>query len=228
MIYFIIVISIVFFGICLNIISNKTVINYYEKARKVDSKINKSSHELIIFFIMSLNLNIKVGKFSTYLDNSYSIKQKIIFLSDTVFDSTSVGDITIAMHELGHAMQHKSKSKLFYLYLTLSILNKISSVLILPGIIFLIVSLFLETTFLKIAAIILLVFYVINLLSRITIIPLEKDASNRALKLLKDYQIFDKNELKLAKKLLNFACFTYVGGIFKGYKKIFNKILKGF
>ncbi|MGN1208513.1 MAG: zinc metallopeptidase [Christensenellales bacterium] len=228
MIYFAIIVSILVVGILLNILSNNLVINYYEKASKIDSKINKKSHELIVFFITIFNQNTKVCEFSTHLDNSYNINRKIIFLSEDVFNSSSVGAITIAMHEFGHAVQHQNKSSLFYLYYIFSVLNKISSILILPAIIFLVVSLFLETILLKISLIIIIILYLFNLISRIIIIPLEQDASNKALKLLKKYEIFDKNELKIAKKLLSLACFTYVGGFFKSYKKIFKKILRGF
>ena len=204
------------------------MINYYEKIKDIPSKINRTSSEIIIFFIKTLNLNIKITKYSTYLDNSYSINQKVIMLSNDVINSTSVADIAISMHELGHALQHREKSALFYLFLTIKIFDKISSFLFLPSIIFFLVSIIWLNQFVLVSIIILLAFYLINLFSRLIIIPLERNASNRAIKLLKDYQIFDTNELKIAKKLLSFACLTYVGGFFKTYKNIIKKILKNF
>lgn len=228
MVYFIIIISIILFGIALNLISNKLVVNYFEKANKIDANLGITSHELIIFFIKNLKLNIKIQKQGEYLNNSYNFATKTISLSNDVFNSSSVAAISISTHELGHAIQHNQKSLLFYVYYIFSVLNKITSILLLPAIIFLVVSLFLETFYFKIAVIIILCFYLINLISRIIIIPLEKNASNRALKLLKDYNILTKSELKIATKLLNYACFTYVGGFFKNYRKFFNKILRGF
>ncbi len=212
----------------LNITSNKLVINYFNKANEIENFGHIKSHELIIFFIKLLNLNTKITECGDYLDNSYSTSENLIRLSKDVFNNSSVGAIAVSMHELGHAIQHQSKNKLFKIFIFLSFVNKITSVLLFPAIIFLIISLFLETFYIKIALIILLCFYIINFFVRLIIIPVEKDASNKAINLLKKNSILTNNELKIAKKLLNLACFTYVGGFFKGYRKFFKKILRGF
>lgn len=228
MIYVVIFVSIVVFGILLNILSNKLIINYYNKTKTLQSNLAKSSSHILAFFIQTLKLDVKIQKHGHDLDNFYSIKHKIIVLSEEVFPSSSLAAIGISMHEFGHALQHHNKSPLFYTYIMFSFLSRISSIIFLPAIIFLIVSLFLDTFFLKLAMIIVTCLYVINLFSRIIIIPVEKDASNRAIKLLKDYNILDHKELKIVKKLLNVACFTYVGGFFKNYRKILRNILRGF
>ncbi len=228
MIYCLIIISIIIFGIFLNILSNKLIINYFDKANNEQSGLGLKSHEVVSYFIEKLKLNLKVQEYGNYLDNSYNINKKVIFLSKDVFNSSSVGAISVSTHELGHALQHKQKSALFYAFCVSIMLNKISSFFIFPCLIFLVVSLFLETIYLKIALIILACIYAINLISRLVVIPLEKNASNKAIKLLKEYSILSKSELKIAKKLLNLACFTYVGGFFKNYRKFFKNILRGF
>lgn len=212
----------------LNILSGKLVVNYFDKANQIENSMHIKSHELLLFFINFLNLNVNLTENGKYLDNSYSTNNNLISLSEDIFNNSSVGAIAVSMHELGHAIQHQSKSKLFKIYMSLSFINKITSLLMFPAIIFLIVSLFLETFYLKIALIILLCFYLINFFVRILIIPVEKDASKKALKLLQKHKILQENELKIAKRLLNLACFTYVGGFFKGYRKFFKKILRGF
>lgn len=228
MVYFLIALGVLFIGVSLSTISVKLLTNYYEKANKVEAECNLTAFELLVFFITKLNLGIKVGKFSSYLDNSYNINKKVILLSNDVFDNKSVGALSVSMHELGHAIQHKNNGFVFKFYCFLKILNKISSYLIVPILLFLVVSLFLEIKFLYLALIILFCFYLINLLTRIIIIPLEKNASKLAINLLKEYNIFNSNEISIAKKLLNLACFTYVGGFFNIYIKFFKKILKGF
>ena len=226
--YLLIFVIILFVGIFASLLSTKALYSCYKKANNEIANINLTSANLLAFFIQKLNLNIKIAKYSYGLDNSYSIKKKVIFLSNDVFDSRSVAGISIAMHELGHSIQHHTKTKLFKLYSFFSIIAKITSLLLLPLIIFFLVSLFLDTFYLKLALILFIVLYLINLTIRILIIPLEKNASNIAIGLLREYKIFDQDELKLAKKLLNRAFLTYVGGFFNVYIKFFKKILKSF
>ena len=57
-------------------------------------------------------------------------------------------------------------------------------------------------------------FFVIHLLELIIIIPLEYDASRRALKYLKEYNYVSPSEYHKAKKLLNTAAQTYIAGLF--------------
>lgn len=228
MILAIILLVFIFFGIFLSRISSKILVDYYNKYNSHFANINKTSVELLTFFIDKLNIKIKIKEYSYFLNNSYNIKHKVILLSKDIINNKSIPALSISMHELGHALQHKNKSKLFYTYYVFLRLNKITSFLILPLILFLIVSLFLSSFYLNLALILVLCFYLVNLIARIIIIPLEKNASNLALNLLNEYKIFDEDEFKIAKKFLSFAALTYVGGLFSNYIKLFNKILKNF
>lgn len=228
MIYALVIIGVLLLGMVLSSLSTKFLVDYYEKVKKINASCNTTAFELLVFFIVTLNLDIKVTRYSNYLDNSYNVNKKLIILSNDVFDNKSVGALAVSMHELGHAVQHKNKSFLFKLYVFISFLNKITSFLLLPLIIFLIVSMFLEIQYFHLALILIFVFYLINLLARIIIIPLEKNASKLAINLLKEYNIFDVNELKMANRLLNLACFTYIGGFFNIYIEFIRKVLKGF
>jgi hypothetical protein len=55
-------------------------------------------------------------------------------------------------------------------------------------------------------------------------VPLEIDASRRAIKFLKTEKVLDAGELKQAKKLLRAAALTYIGGVFKIIVDIFRFI----
>lgn len=228
MIYAVILIGIMILGFLMSSFSAKLLFSYFERIDKIEASCNLTAFELLVFYIQNLKLDIKVGKYSNFLDNSYQIKKKLILLSNDIFDNNSVGALAISMHELGHAMQHKNKGGLFEFYYSLTVLNRITSILLVPMLIFLIVSVFLPILYFRIALILLVVFYFLNLLARIIIIPLEKDASKIAIQLLKDYDIFNQSELKMAERLLKYAAFTYVGGFFNNYIKFFKKLLKGF
>lgn len=228
MILAIIIVTFILLGIIFSGFSGKLLINYFTKVNKIESHSDVTSFELLAFFITNFNLDVKVAEYSTFLDNSYDIKRKIIFLSSDIFNNKSIGALAVSMHELGHAIQHNKKSKLFNLYYFFTILNKVTSLLIFPLLVFLVVSLFLPLLYLFIALLLLLIFYIINLISRVIIIPLENNASKIAISLLKEYNILDKSELKMAEKLLKYAVFTYVGGFFNYYVKIFKKIIRRF
>lgn len=228
MIYAIIFLTIILLGIIFSKLSTKLLIDYFNKHNNFFADINKTSCELLSFFIKELKLNVKLIEYSNFLDNSYNIKQKLILLSKDIINNKSVPALAISMHELGHALQHKNKNKLFNLNHFFMFLNKVTSFLLLPLILFLIVSLFLSSLYLNLALILVLCFYLINLIIRIIIIPLEKNASKIALNLLSEYKIFDEDEMKISKRLLNLALLTYVGGFFSNYTKLFKKIIKNF
>ena len=63
---------------------------------------------------------------------------------------------------------------------------------------------------------------------KIITIPLELNASKRAIKLLKEEHIFDKDELKQAKKVLRAAALTYVGGLFANLLRTLRAIDRSF
>lgn len=215
-------------GIISSLVSTNLVTHYYKKANKEFASINLTSANLLVYFINKFNLKVKIMKYSYGLNNNYNTKRKIICLSNDIFDNKSVASLAISMHELGHAIQHKESNKLFRSYSFFHFVAKITSFLILPLIILLILFIFLDIFNLKIIIIIFSVIYVINLITRILIIPLEKNASKIALTLLKDYKIFDDEELEIAKKLLSFAWLTYVCGFFNVYIHWFKKIIKSF
>ena len=89
MVYFLIALGVLVIGASLSTISVKLLTNYYEKANKVEAECNLTAFELLVFFITKLNLDIKVGKFSSFLDNSYNINKKVILLSNDVFDNSA-------------------------------------------------------------------------------------------------------------------------------------------
>ena len=140
-------------------------------------------------------------------------------LSDSVYGSTSVAAIGVAAHESGHAIQHK----VGYLPLKLrsasvpvaNIGSMVSWPVILVGLIF---------GWIGIARIGVLLFSFVVLFQIITL-PVEFNASSRALKVLEESKLLIGGELKGATKVLRAAALTYVAAVFSSILQLLRLIL---
>lgn len=143
------------------------------------------------------------------LTDHYDPRNKTLSLSDSVYGQTSVAAIGVAAHECGHAIQHQKS------YAPLSIRGAIvpvanfGSTLAWPLIV--IGVLFSSNTgsFLIHLGIFLFSFAV---LFQLITLPVELNASNRAIKILGDAGILNSQELPMTRKVLGAAALTYVAG----------------
>jgi len=165
-----------------------------------------------------LNREVKIVQNAGILNDAYNPAQKIIMLSSTTaFNASSVA-LGVAAHELGHALQQKEAPKTFENFIRMRAFSVLFSPFILPLIIIgIIYMLTIDSTIWIGAGISMsgLAIFLICLFVRLATIPIEKDASKRAIALMKKYTDFDSDELKLVKKLLNLALLTYIGDFFR-------------
>lgn len=179
-------------------------------------------------------VDVDVVNINGRLTDCYDSRNKVIKLSNATINSSSVAALGVCAHEVGHAIQDHKKSFLFKLRRWLApVINFISGMFV--PIVFL--GSILSFTFMIPnvgyymiwASIILygatLVFYAITL-------PLEYDASKKALKMLEESELFSKTELDAAKQVLKAAIYTYVSELvttllyflrFLSYARIFDK-----
>ncbi|MCQ2550204.1 MAG: zinc metallopeptidase [Lachnospiraceae bacterium] len=141
------------------------------------------------------------GKLSDHYDPS----SQILRLSDSTYGSTSVAAIGVAAHECGHAIQHKEEYGPLKLRSAIVPAANIGSRLGLPIVI-------LGVILAYNAFLIQLGIWVFSLavLFQIVTLPVEFDASRRALLLVEDYGILDHQEEQQVKKVLSAAAMTYV------------------
>lgn len=152
--------------------------------------------------------NVAIERTSGRLSDHYDPRKRILRLSESVYGSSSIAAVGVAAHEAGHAIQHHNG------YFPLQLRNLIypvasfGSTLAFPlffiGFIFSTRS---GPSILMDAGILL--FTVAVVFSLLTL-PVEFDASKRAMKLLKEGNYLYENELKGAKKVLSAAALTYV------------------
>lgn len=183
------------------------IINKYQLET---SNIKGTGGELAHHLLQQFNIkNVTVEKNS--VANYYNPTEKKLCLTESTYNDKSVSAITIAAHEIGHALQDKSNSTLLKLRsLSVKILNASR----LAGNIFLIISPFLF--FLKPTAAAAAVFFyifvaVLGILVHFFTLPLELDASfSKALPILIEGKYIPKKHVAAARKILAAAAFTYL------------------
>lgn len=138
------------------------------------------------------------------LSDHYDPRTKVLRLSSDVYGSTSVASIGVAAHEVGHAIQDKeSYSALVFRNAIVPVVNFSSS---LSWILFFIGILLSYSTLVTIG---IILFSVVVLFQLVTL-PVEFNASSRALKLLEARGILYDKEVDGARKVLSAAALTYV------------------
>jgi Zn-dependent membrane protease YugP len=139
------------------------------------------------------------------LSDHYDPINKVMRLSDSVYSSTSIAAIGVAAHETGHAIQHKNS------YVPLKLRGALVPVVNFSSnaswIIFMVgLFLFKSSVLINIG---ILLFTTVVIFQIITL-PVEFDASNRALAVLENKGILYGDEVKKAKSVLSAAALTYV------------------
>lgn len=149
--------------------------------------------------------NVKVERVSGHLTDHFDPKTNVIRLSESVYDSYSISAVGVAAHEAGHAVQYakgytpiKIRSAI---YPVSNLGSKLSFPLILLGLLF-------NFSFLMNLGII---FFAVALIFQLVTLPVEFNASKRALQAVKQHGILTDNaQLNGARKVLSAAAMTYV------------------
>ncbi len=151
--------------------------------------------------------HIRIEHTSGNLTDHYDPKAGVIRLSDATYADSSVAAIGVAAHEAGHAVQHAVGYAPIKLRNSIVPVVNICTSLSMP---MFILGLILGATGLTTLGIILfsgaLVFQVVTL-------PVEFNASRRALKILDNSMMLEEDELSGAKKVLRAAAMTYVAAV---------------
>lgn len=151
--------------------------------------------------------DVRIEHVSGRLTDHYDPSNKVLRLSDAVYGNTSIAAIGVAAHECGHAVQHAKN------YAPLSIRSAIVPVanfgsqlswpLFLAGLIF---------SFRPLLTIGIVLFCA-ALLFQIVTLPVEFNASARALRMLDETGIMGRQEIRGTKKVLKAAAMTYVAAV---------------
>ncbi|MGI0517963.1 zinc metallopeptidase [Treponema denticola] len=192
----------------------------FSKYSQVQTMRKISGKEAAALLLRSNSIsNVTIQRIGGSLSDHYDPSHKVLRLSDPVYDKTSIAAVGVAAHETGHAIQDKEKYAPLVLRSTLVPVANIGSsagpYLALAGIIFR-MNLLLNIGIILFACAVL--FYLITL-------PVEIDASRRALKVLEHNAVLNQEELKGAKKVLSAAALTYVASALTAMANLLRLIL---
>ncbi len=183
----------------------KSTYNKYSQYRSMTGMTGAQAAERILNSAGIYDVSIR--HVSGNLTDNYNPMKKTLNLSDTVYGSTSVAAIGVAAHECGHAIQHQKGYVPLTLRSAIVPVANIGSTLAWPLIV---IGLFFTSStgsFLINLGIICFSFAVIF---QLVTLPVEFNASSRALKTVEQLGILGDSELPYTKKVLSAAALTYV------------------
>ena len=151
--------------------------------------------------------NVKVERVSGSLTDHYDPKTNVIRLSAGVYGSNTISAVGVAAHEAGHALQYAEGYAPIKLRAAIIPVTNIGSILTFPLILFGIIFNFTPLMYLGIAAFGLSTFF------QLITLPIELNASKRALNNLRECDILGGDELKGAGAVLSAAAMTYVASL---------------
>ena len=153
--------------------------------------------------------NIRIERISGNLTDHFDPKANVIRLSDQVYDSPSTAAIGVACHEAGHAVQYAQNYGPIKLRAAIIPVTNIGSKLALPLILLGVLFNFLgELSYVFIYVGILC--FSLSLVFQLVTLPVEFNASRRAIQAIDHGDILTDEELRGAKKTLSAAAMTYV------------------
>ncbi len=194
-------------GMILCMIASGNVSATYRRYSKVNNVRGMTASEVAERILKGAGIyEVRIERIEGDLTDHYDPKNKVVRLSESVYHSSSVAAIGVAAHECGHVIQHYGG------YVPIRVRNailpvvnfgsKLSWPLILLGILFGLTNL----------VDIGIILFSLVLLFQLVTLPVEFNASKRAIRIICDDGILQGDEIIGAKKVLNAAALTYVAG----------------
>lgn len=210
----------VLIGAGISLLASLNVNSTFAKYSKVGNSKNITAERAAEAILRASGINdVGIERIGGNLTDHYSPKEKVLRLSDSVYGSNSVAAIGVAAHECGHAIQHKVGYGPLKLRSAAVPIANIGSRLSWPIII---AGLLLGMMGLAEVGIVLFIFVV---LFQLITLPVEFNASGRALKVLEAQGMLAGGELAGAKKVLSAAALTYVAALFTAILQLLRMIL---
>lgn len=187
---------------------------------KVNSTFNKYSQTLSLRRITGADAarrvlsangvsNVRIERVGGHLSDHYDPRTNVIRLSDGVYDSASVAAIGVACHEAGHAVQYAHHYAPIKLRAAIIPITNIGSKLAMPLILLGLLLSFGESvsyTFVYLG----ITCFGLSLVFQLVTLPVEFNASRRAMEAIRNGDILTEEEQRGARKTLTAAAMTYV------------------
>ncbi|MCR5830688.1 MAG: zinc metallopeptidase [Lachnospiraceae bacterium] len=196
----------VLIGALLCLVTSGIVKGTFNKYAKVASTLGMTGAEVAQAILHKNGIyDVTVQRVAGSLTDNFNPSAKTVNLSESVYDSSSISAISVAAHECGHAMQHDESY--FPLAVRSAILpvanfgSKFGLWIVIAGVI---ISFFRPLIFIGV------LLFAFGVLFQIVTLPVEFDASKRALATLSEMGYLNESEMTGARKVLKSAAMTYV------------------
>lgn len=183
----------------------KTTYAKYSKYRSMSGLTGAEAAERILKHAGIYDVTI--GHISGNLTDHYNPKTKVLNLSDSVYGSTSVAAIGVAAHECGHAIQHQMGYFPLILRGMLVPVANFGSTMAWPLIL---IGLLFHSSTGSFLVELGIIFFSLAVLFQLVTLPVEFNASNRAVQILGSTNMLQDEELRYTRKVLGAAALTYV------------------
>lgn len=209
----------IFIGLGVSLLAQIIVSTSYSKYKKVPNSKEITGFDVARKILDKNNLNdIMILETKGKLSDHYDPSRKVIKLSKDIYNGTSIAAVSVAAHECGHAIQDKDEYKPMRIRSkivpTVNICSKLGYIAIILGAIF-------SYQLIEIGIILLATILVFELIT----LPVEFNASKRALVELNKLKLIQKEEKSKVKSMLTSAAFTYVASLITSFLQILRLVL---
>ena len=204
--YFLVILAFIF-----SMYAQAQVSGTYKKYSRVANRRGYTGAQVATLMLQNSGIyDVRVERVAGHLTDHYDPRTKTLRLSQSVYDSTSVAALGVAAHETGHAIQHDVGYGPLALRSMLVPLANFGSRLAIPLIL---IGFFFSgggSTLVTIG----ILFFSLSVLFTLITLPVEFNASHRAIDLLVADGFLASDEIGGAKKVLSAAAMTYVAAAF--------------
>ena len=215
--YFILIIPVLIVSLIIQA-KLKSIFNKYSRIGNARNITGAQAAEMVLRYY---NIqDVRVERINGNLTDCYDPINKVIKLSDAVYNNPSIAAVGVACHEAGHAAQHAEK------YLPIKVRNSIlpvcniGSSLSIPLLIAGVIFSFQPLIWVGIG------FFAFTSLFQFITLPVEFNASNRALNVIESTGILSYEEKQGASKVLKMAAMTYVASLAVSLAQLLRLILR--
>ena len=196
-------------AVLLTLVAQMMVKSTFNKYSKIGTRSGITGLDACVMIQRQNGLNLPINMIQGSMTDHFDPRSNTINLSATVGPVPSIAAIGVAAHETGHAMQHAGGYLPIKIRSAIVPVTRVASVaapwLVMAGLIF---SSLLPLAYVGVA------FFGMAVLFQLVTLPVEFDASRRAIKALESQQILTAEELAGARKVLTAAAMTYVAALF--------------
>ena len=195
-------------ALIISVIAQIMVSTTFDKYSKVNNKRGLTGYAAARSILDANGLqSVKIERIHGHLTDHYDPRANVIRLSESVYDSISTAAVGVASHEAGHAVQYAKNYAPIKVRSAIIPVTRFGSMLSMPLFLIGMLSALPELMYIGIGL------YTAVAVFQLVTLPVEFNASSRALSTLKHSKMLDDIELSGARKVLSAAAMTYVAAL---------------